>query len=88
MEIETDWCTAVADGISQAISEIESSFECEWADAVHDSFQNYISDIKTAQSTMASEMEAIENMASELSSIDIDGLIMQSSNLAAEIEEV
>ncbi len=88
MEIETAWCTEVADGISQAISEIESSFECEWADAVHDSFQNYISDIKTAQSTIASEMEAIENMASELSSIDIDGLIIQSSNLAAEIEEV
>lgn len=88
MNIQIAWCEETIEGVSQAISEVELSFDCEWDDGVHESFQNYISEIKVVQTAIVAELGNIKSVNSELDDLDIDVLIAQSNNLGVEIEGI
>lgn len=71
--------------LTDALEQLQSSFDCEWDDEVHDSFEAYISKCRTATQGIEGILGALEKNCAELNSIQPDQIVQGAEIVCAEV---
>lgn len=71
--------------LTDALEQLQSSFDCEWDDEVHDSYETYISKCRTATQGIEGVLGALEKNCAELDSIQPDQIVQDAENVCTEV---
>lgn len=71
--------------LTEALEQLQSSFDCEWDDEVHDSYEVYISICRTATQGLEGIFCALEKNCAVLNSIQPDQVVQDAESVCAEV---
>lgn len=71
--------------LTDALDQLQSSFDSEWDDEVHDSYEAYVSKCQTATQGIEGILGALEKNCTELNSIQPDQIVQDAESVCAEV---
>lgn len=71
--------------LTDALEQLQSSFDCEWDDEVHASFETYISKCQAATLGIEGILVALEKNCAELNSVRPDQIVQDAESVCAEV---